>query len=205
MEPTKIYQALREKITKLELRPESVLNLSELAGWFKVSRTPVKEALILLQAEGLVVRQGVRFIVTPLSLDRIKEITEIRFLMEVQANIWAMNRINSQELTALGRLKSEILNIGDVFDNKRMIELDLKFHRLLFEATKNSQLAQLLERMLSHYFRFWLNIPRQIEPHSFFSETLRIIRAIEKKDETKLKMATVAHIRESVNEILGAP
>jgi len=204
MEPSKIYELVREKIIWLDLMPESILNLSELAESFEVSRTPIKEALIFLQADGWVLHQGSHFMVTPLSLDRIKEITEIRSLIEVQANIWAMNRITPEELTALGELEKEILQIDDTSSNNQMIELDVKFHQSLFRAAKNSQLAQLLERMLGHYLRFWLAIPREIEPQSFFAETLEIIQAIKAKDEVKLRVSSVEHIKRSVDEIMGS-
>jgi len=204
MEPNKIYEALKEKIIWLDLIPESYLNLSELAESFGVSRTPIKEVLILLQAEGWVLRHGSHFMVTPLSLVRIKEITEIRNIMEVQANIWAMNRITSEELYYLDELKKEILEIGDAPSNKLLVEIDVKFHRTLFQATKNSQLAQMLERLLIHYLRFWLSIPREIEPRSFFAETLEIIQAVEAKDDVRLRATSAAHIKNSVDEIMGA-
>ena len=204
MEPGEIYKLLREKIIWLDLIPESYLNLSELAESFGVSRTPIKEVLILLQAEGWVLRNGSHFMVTPLSLGRIKEITEIRNIMEVQANIWAMDRINSEELASLDELKKEILEIGDVPSNRQLVEMDVKFHRTLFQATKNSQLAQMLERLLIHYLRFWLSIPREIEPRSFFAETLEIIQAVEAKDGVRLRATSAAHIKNSVDEIMGA-
>lgn len=204
MEPGEIYQLLREKIVWLDLMPESYLNLSELAESFGVSRTPIKEVLILLQAEGWVLRHGSHFMVTPLSLGRIKEITEIRNIMEVQANIWAMDRITSEELASLDEVKKEILEIGDVSSNRQLVEMDVKFHRTLFQATKNSQLAQMLERLLIHYLRFWLSIPREIEPRSFFAETLEIIEAVEAKDDVRLRAASVKHITNSVDEIMGA-
>ena len=204
MEPGEIYQLLREKIVWLDLMPESYLNLSELAESFGVSRTPIKEVLILLQAEGWVLRHGSHFMVTPLSLGRIKEITEIRNIMEVQANIWAMDRITSEELASLNELKKEILEIGDVPSNRQLVEMDVKFHRTLFQATKNSQLAQMLERLLIHYLRFWLSIPREIEPRSFFAETLEIIQAVEVKDDVRLRATSAAHIKNSVDEIMGA-
>ena len=109
METNKVFKVLRQKIVDLDLMPESVLNLSELAEMFNVSRTPIKEALIFLQAEGLVIRHGSHFMVTPLSLDRIREITEIRSVLEVQAHIWAMNRITKSELEELEDLNKEIL------------------------------------------------------------------------------------------------
>ena len=204
MDPGKIYELLREKIIWLDLMPESYLNLSELAESFGVSRTPIKEVLILLQAEEWVLRHGSHFMVTPLSLGRIKEITEIRNVMEVQANIWAMGRINSEELGTLDEVKKEILEIGDVSSNRQLVEMDVKFHRTLFQATKNSQLAQMLERLLIHYLRFWLSISRGIEPQSFFTETLEIIQAVKSKDEVRLRTASVKHIKNSLDEIMGA-
>jgi DNA-binding GntR family transcriptional regulator len=203
MDPSKIHELVREKIIWLDLKPESILNLSELAESFEVSRTPIKEALILLQADGWVLHQGSHFMVTPLSLDRIRETAEIRLVMEVQANIWAMNRITFEELAVLGELKKKILQVDDTSSNKKMIELDVSFHRNLFKAAKNSQLAQLLERILSHYLRFWLFVSREIEPQSFFAETREIIRAIVAKDEVKLRVASIEHIKRSVDVIMG--
>jgi DNA-binding GntR family transcriptional regulator len=203
LEPRKISELVREKIIWLDYMPESIINLSELADSFKVSRTPIKEALIYLQADGWVLRQGTHFMVTPLSLDRIKEITEIRSLIEVQANIWAMNRITPEELAALDDLEKEILQIDGTSSNKQMIELDVKFHQSLFRAAKNSQLGQLLDRMLGQYLRFWLAIPREIKPQSFFAETREIIQAIKARDEVKLRAASVEHIKRSLDEIMG--
>ena len=87
----KIYSLLREKIIWLEIMPETILNLTELAKEFKVSRTPIKEALILLQGEEWVLHYGPHFMVTPLSIDRLRDITEIRSALEIQASIWAMH------------------------------------------------------------------------------------------------------------------
>ena len=157
MEPEKVFQMLKEKIMWLEMMPESVLNISELARAFDVSRTPVKEAMLLLQTEGWVLRQGSHFMVTPLSLDRIREIMEIRSVLEVQANIWAMYRITDEELENLNKLEEQILEINHFPSKKNVAEIDLKFHRILFAATKNNQLAQHLDRLLCHFLRFWLS------------------------------------------------
>jgi len=203
MESQKIYSSLKEKIIWLDIQPESVLNLSELAKTYGVSRTPIKEALVFLQADGWVLRRGSHVMVTPLSLDRIKEITEIRSALEIQANVWAMERINREELGVLDDLKKKITQIDERATNKQMVELDTKFHQTLFRATRNSQLAILLDRLLSHYLRFWLSIPQEIEPNSFFSQTLEIIHAIESRDETKLRAATAEHIKESMDAIMG--
>lgn len=201
MEPNRISELLKQKIIWLDLAPETVLNLSELANEWGVSRTPIKESLILLQAQGWVVRQGSHFTVTPLSLNRIREVTEIRTVMEMQASIWAFHRITPEDLTALQAIKSEMMNLKADISNKEMIELDFRFHSLLYVATGNQTLSQMLEGLLSHYLRFWLSIVVKIDPHAFFGDTLDIITGIEKKDEDMVKAASFTHIQRSVDEI----
>lgn len=203
MDSNSIYEALRAKIIHLELAPESVLNLSELAYEFGVSRTPIKEVLLTLQAEEWIVRQGSHFIVTPLSLERIREITEIRMVLEVQANVWAMQRISPGEIEELARLKEQILAFDPAGDNQAIVDFDSQIHHRIFTIARNSQMATMLERILSHYLRFWLSVPRQIEPRDFFAEALELIDAITAKDEKTVRDVTVQHIRNSVAEIMG--
>jgi len=198
-----IFEALRKKIIRLQLEPEKVLNLSELAEEFGVSRTPIKEVLILLQAEEWIMRHGSHFIVTPLSLERIREVTEIRMVLEIQANVWAMQRITPPEMEHLKALESQILNFNRNCSNEEIVDFDFKVHHDIFKISKNANLARLLERLLCHYLRFWLSIPRQIDVNSFFIEALELIKAIKNKDEALVKEYTIDHIRKSVAEIMG--
>ena len=203
MDPIAIYEDLKEKIIWLELAPGSTLNLVELAESYGVSRNPVMLALARLNAEEWVVRNGVHFVVSPLTIDRMREITEIRVVMETQANIWAMNRLTPEGLEELKKLRDEIKNLDPAATKKQIIELDFKFHRLIYHETQNSQLGQLLERLLSHYLRFWLSVPQNIKPDTFFKEAKEIIRALEAKDEVGLRAASTAHIKVSLDTILG--
>jgi DNA-binding GntR family transcriptional regulator len=205
LDPLEIYTILKEKIIWLDLKPGSTLNLIEQAESFGVSRNPITIALTRLDAEEWVVRQGSHFVVRPLTLSRIREITEIRSVLEVQANLWAMQRITSDEMDELKRLKKEIDKLDDRASNKEIVKLDVKFHSILFKASKNSQLATLLDRMLCHYLRFWLSFTRNIDKNSFFNQAFDIIKAIEDKDEVRLRAASVEHIRASLDEIMGIP
>jgi DNA-binding GntR family transcriptional regulator len=203
MDSDKIYATLRNKIIRLDLAPESVLNLSDLAKEFQVSRTPIKEVLLALLAEEWIMRHGSRFIVTPLSLERIREVTEIRMVLEVQANIWAMQRITPGEMDGLQSMREQILSFDKTSSNERIVDFDFKIHHTIFQAAKNTQLAKLLERLLGHYLRFWLSIPRQIDLDTFFAEALQLIKAIDEKDEERVRQCTMHHIRNSVAEIMG--
>ena len=203
MDSLSVYKALRRKIIHLELAPESVLNLSDLAHEFKVSRTPIKEALLTLQAEEWILRQGSHFMVTPLSLERVREITEIRMQLEPQANVWAMQRITPEEMAELKALEAGIRNFDASTPNTEIVEYDFSIHHHIFVCAKNAQLARLLERLLRHYLRFWLAIPRSIERDDFFAEHRALFQALEAKDEAAVRESTTRHIRNSVAEIMG--
>ncbi|MBU1344980.1 MAG: GntR family transcriptional regulator [Proteobacteria bacterium] len=203
LDPNEIFFALRKKIIHLDLPPESVLNLSDLAKEFNVSRTPIKEVLISLQAEEWILRHGSHFIVTPLSLERIREITEIRMVIEVQANLWAMERMTPLELDQLNLIRQQISTFTEKSSNQSIIDFDFTIHQTIFKIAKNIQLAKLLERLLSHYLRFWLSIPRQIDHTLFFTEALELIEAIKIKDAAAIKECTTNHIRNSVAQIMG--
>ena len=203
MDPLTIYEDLKDKIIWLDLKPESTLNLVALSQGYRVSRNPVTIALTRLDAEEWVVRNGSHFVVSPLTVDRIREITEIRSVMEVQANLWAMQRMDDQGYAILKVLRDEILTLRDGASNKEIVELDVKFHQVLYKETKNKQLTTMLNRMLNHYLRFWLSSPNPIKRKAFFKDEIEIIEALETKDEARLKAATSAHIKASLDEIMG--
>ncbi len=203
MDPAKIYEDLKEKIIWLDLAPGSTLNQAELAESYGVSRNPLTIALTRLDAEEWVVRHGTHFVVSSLTLDRMREITEIRSVLEAQANLWAMHRMTESGLQELRALGNAIKKLSPHATKKEMVQLDFRFHRIIYREAHNQQMAQLLERLLNHYLRFWLASPREIKKETFFSETLEMIRAIEAKDEISLRAATAAHIKLSMDKIMG--
>jgi len=203
LEIKKIYNSLREKIIWLDLVPEKVLNISELADSFGVSRTPIKEALIYLQAEGWVLRHSTHFMVTPLSLDRIKSINEMRSVLEVQAYRWAMQRITNEEIDILNQIEHEMKIIKPDAGRKRIVELDFKLHTTLYKATRNNQLSELLERLLSQYIRFWLSLQKEVILSSLFEEPMKIIKAIKEKNPKDLSILTEKHIKKTMDDLLN--
>jgi DNA-binding GntR family transcriptional regulator len=203
MDPLAIAEDLKEKIIWLDLEPGSTLNLAELARSYGVSRNPVNIALARLDMEELVVRNGSHYVVSPLTVERIRDITEIRSVMEVQAATWAMHRFSGKGLEKLHEHHEAIKALPDQAKNKAIVRLDLAFHQIIYRETKNQSLERMLTRMLTHYLRFWLSSPNPIVKDSFFKEHLEIIQAITEKDETRLRAACSGHIRASLDEIMG--
>lgn len=201
--PKLIYEDLKKKIIWLDISPGTALNLVDLAAQYGVSRNPISISLTRLENEEWVERNGSHFVVCPLTLNRMRNITEIRLLLEVQANIWAMYRISDEELENLVSLKKDIARMDENIHKKELIELDVRFHRTIYQATKNTQLAGMLDRLLNHYLRFWLSRPSPIKKDAFFTEIIDIIDAFESKDEIKLTAACTSHVKVSLDEIMG--
>ena len=71
---------------------------------------------------------------------RMREITEIRSLLEAQANIWALHRMTVQGWADLGRIKTEIEQMAENAGKRTIVKLDVRFHQLLYREAQNEQL-----------------------------------------------------------------
>jgi len=196
-----IVDQIRDKLKKNELESGAFINLNKLMNEFNVSRTPIKESLIYLEAEGWVQRSGTHFIVTPLSLNRVREYTEIRVITEVETNVLAMRRINEEEMRQLDKIALNIKENSNNCSREKMIQLDLDFHLLLFSASKNKQLGNFLTRTLTQYQQFWLSVPDEIKPEYFFNGIEEIIMAIKEKNEKKLRIESSKHIKSTIPSV----
>jgi len=200
MDLKRIPEILRHKIIHLELEPELIINVSDLAENYGVSRTPIKEALILLQGEGWVIRHGSRFMVTPLSIKRLTDNIEIRMLMEPQAYIWAMQRMTNAELNELMDIELQMRELSVDEPARSFGELDQKFHDTLLRASKNIELHNSLSRIIGQCLRYWLS-PIEADKEVYFNSALEMIEAIRDKDTKRLKTATIDHIKMSLPEM----
>jgi DNA-binding GntR family transcriptional regulator len=111
--------------------------------------------------------------------------------------------MSPEGLADLKKIRDRIPRLKADADNQALVRIDVDFHRTIYRETQNQYLAATLDRMLSHYLRFWLSSPNQIRADKFFSETKEMIRALEEKDEIRLRAATLAHIKASLDEIMG--
>lgn len=203
MDPMGIYGDLREKIIWLDLLPGKSINQAKISQKYGVSRNPLTLALTRLDAEGWVIKQGAHYVVSPLTIDRMRNITEMRAVLEIQANVWAMNRITQKGLSELKEIENEIRSLAGEATKKQFFKLDYKFHCLLYRETHNVQLEQVLKDLLCHYIRFWLASHTKTNKDVFFSEAIQICKAVANKDELALRASTATHIKVSLDKIMN--
>jgi DNA-binding GntR family transcriptional regulator len=197
-----IYEDLKNKIIWNEYKPETTFNLVKLAESFDVSRYPITMALHRLEGEDLVVRNGSHFMVSPISLDRIKENVEIRLILEIQANVWAMMRMQKNELSALETVAEKMSQQNAPVSTVPSLKLDLEFHRIIFKASRNNQVAQILDRLIILFIRYWLSVPFINEEQRNLSNIFKMIDAIKAKKEDMLREASIEHIKDSFEGIM---
>lgn len=149
----RVYAELKRRIVLLDYEPGQVLREKDLIEEFRVSRTPIREALIRLETEGLVrIIPNSGTIVTEVSFQKLKDVFEVRSYLVRLAGQLAAARVTHEELEAL---RAHIQTMRRETDPKRLMELDLGFHDLLNRATKNGVLVQILELLRNQAVRIW--------------------------------------------------
>lgn len=204
----RVAEILREAILDGVLPPSYWLREKELANELSVSRTPIREALRRLSMEGLVVitaHQGA--MVVPLTMEDILQVYAVRESLEgLASRLAAKNRTEEhiEQLTeALRKMKDAAQG-----DASELARLNLEFHKIVRQATKNQlldrfllQVEQAVRRFGSTTFEFPEWVEDSIEEHS------QIIEAIKERDGEKAERLATEHMRHArrlrVHMLLG--
>lgn len=147
------YEMLRSAILSGELPAGQSLVETSLAEWCGVSRTPIREALRRLEQDGLVHHSEGGLVVRVRSPEEILDIYETRIVLEATAGRVAAERRTDHDI----RLLRYVLERGQevpASDVAGMVEANQQFHRLIWRASRNESLIDLLERLNLHLGRY---------------------------------------------------
>ncbi len=150
------YEAIKQRIVRCELRPGEVMTIVDLAEQLRIGRTPILQAIDRLAIDGLVSvmpRKGI--VVTPISLDELIEVVEVRLLNEGQAARWAAERASPADIARLDATLDATWKAARSNDVDAMISLDREFHRQLSAVAGNTILAEFLANLHDRSLRFW--------------------------------------------------
>ncbi|WP_432691599.1 GntR family transcriptional regulator [Pseudooceanicola sp. C21-150M6] len=190
------YDTLKKRILSLELKPGEAVTVAGLADDMGLGRTPVIQAVDRLMLDGLVEvmpRKGV--VVSPVSLEDLVQIIEVRMLNECRAARWASERITEKQVKALEDNLKTMRKAAAARDIDQLIALDSAFHALISQAAGNDILSELLGNLHDRSLRFWtlsLQVPDQndrvVEQHT------DIVEALAKHDADAAEEAVRLHI-----------
>jgi DNA-binding GntR family transcriptional regulator len=203
-----IYEALRESILKNGYGPNEMLPIDRLAEDFGVSATPVREALVRLEAEGLVTlipNKGA--IVTDIQADDILNNWEMRLLLEPYAAGKSAALIPEQEVEAL---REEIVRLRQSpFDNDRYVASDTRLHETLYTHLPNSFLRDTIRRVHQmsiriRYFPEDSTTMHEQVVNEVLQEHLAIIDALKSHDSARIAESVQTHLRNGEKRAMAA-
>ncbi len=150
------YYRLRDRIVTLALPPGTLVKERELVDELAPGRTPVREALHRLADDGLVEvypRRGIY--VGPIDVGDLGAISEIRVELEGFVARLAADRATGQDRTDLRALLDEVAAVTGGPDERHLIHLDQRIHRLVYRAAHNPLLEVALDRYYVLALRLW--------------------------------------------------
>lgn len=206
----RVYEGLRSSILSLELVPGAVIDDARIAQQYGVSRTPIREAFVRLESEGLIVllpNRGAR--VAPLDLARIKDYLEGIDLIQRAVTKWATVRRTPNQLALIGEQAARFEAAVASRDSDRMVMTNHDFHLAIAEACGNALIADSYHRLLAEGLRiarFTLN-PRYYSSGRQFEDFLKsvveehrgMLQAFETQDvdlAERMARAHTAHTQE---------
>lgn len=203
------YRHLRETVLVNPAVQGTFLNEVELAGEIGVSRTPVREALLLLVADGLVEMVPKRgAYVPPLSGRQIKDLMELRSLLERHAATVTMaaGTVPLAEIAAALAEQERMLDPAVAPDPQRFIEWDRQFHQVLVDAAGNELIARTYASLRTRQVRvgvaaLFRSVDRRL---AVCTEHRRILDALAAGDVPAAHTAIDDHLRITQQLLLEA-
>ena len=194
-----VYIALREAIIKNQFKSGERLMETELAEEMMVSRTPVREAVRKLQSEGYVVmlpRKGTY--VTSLTLQDVNDVYEIRSALESMAAAKAAERASNDEISDIRKFLDDESGIWDSADLAQTVSSDVRFHSMIYRASKNMRIESLINDLREQTQRLRSStLSRPGRLRFAHEEHRQIFEAIQSRDAEAAVKASVAHIERS--------
>ena len=202
----RVYGRLKEAIVDGKFAPGERLSPEELAKHFKVSITPVRDALKRLEGDGLVEvvpRQGV--FVSRYSQEVIQELFDIRYLIE-QASVERLAEVPEETIQRMVDLakQMEALQDGCIFrDYARFIELDTQFHDLLVTMRGNKRLIELYQEL-----QWPIQVVRGLSHANYhraedtIAEHWAIVDALVRRDVDAARKTIAAHLDNARKDLL---
>ncbi len=199
-----VSDALRQAIRDGILPPGERLMEIPLAEELGVSRTPIREAIRILEQEGLIVmipRRGTY--VADMSLKDVTEVFELRSILEELAAELAAERITNEEIEALEQHLVEIGNYMNENNLDKVVQADILFHEILYKASRNDRLVEMINNLREQTLRFrTLSMSQTGRLAKTWDEHRQLVEAISDHDVERARQIARIHMEESEKTLL---
>ena len=201
-----VYRDLRKQIVLAELPAGQQLVELEVAKQMNCSQSTVREALMRLQEDGLIVRQGYRgTLVSSVSATEGQESLDIRARIESRAAALSMGNFSSAHIAALSTLVQQMEVLAEQGDEYGLFELDQEFHHTLYEAANLPALMPILDRcsLCSHRYKITQSTTRRTLRDTALRHW-KIVEAVQSGSAAELERVLFHHVSSVIGDADGA-
>jgi len=200
------YRLIKQGIISGEFSSGEIYSLNEFSEQINISNTPTREALLVLENEGLIEpipRTG--YMVTPLTITDVLEMFHLRGLLEIEAIRLAVDNLNTEIIQSLelnNKAERELFKESSKNSTDPnyldALELNTEFHLIIANASGNLRLGKLIEKLLRELERIHARDPFLCNP----KQHVKIIKALINRDKTASQKAMKEHIEETKSRLL---
>jgi DNA-binding GntR family transcriptional regulator len=199
-----VYETLKRRIITLVVKPGEPINEGILSQDLKISKTPIREALQQLEKEGFIDNiPGKGSFVSPISMQDLREIFEIREMLECEAIKRAALKRDTQKLEAI-RSVFESSGGPPRDGSPRKFRAGEHIHTFIFESLGNRRLLEIYRRLHDHIARhrnYFFSDVHVGRPEASYREHLEILEALAAQDPARCEHAMRVHLKNSLEYV----
>jgi DNA-binding GntR family transcriptional regulator len=203
---SQVYETIKKSILSLELQPGTILAIGDLAAQFEISRTPVRDALLLLEKDELVTiipHKGAK--VTEITARDVEEMYELHIALESYAVRTIVPHLTDEDIVQFEQIISDSRQALDQRQYSLASDIGRTFHDAFIQKHGNRRLMSYLQELDILYTRlrhFSALMPGRLEKS--YEQHLAILQALKKRDAELATQCMTAHFISISDEILHA-
>lgn len=198
-----VFNTLRDSILKGELEPGERLMEIHLANKLGVSRTPIREAIRMLEQEGLAVtipRKGAQ--VAKMTEKDLQDVLEIRDALDELAVLNACRNMTPEYIAELRSSMVTFKNAADRGNVREIVEADEDFHNVIYRAADNPKLMVIIQNLKEQMYRYRYEYVKDNANYAqILQEHAEIISGLEKGDKEYVREIMHAHLENQVEAV----
>ena len=176
------YETIKKWILNFDLESGKQIHIESIAAKLGTSRTPIREALVKLESEGLVKAiPRVGFFVTEVTAQDLKKLLELRELLEGYAAEKAAPFFNEEDIKLLAKLQKQSVESVEQGNFTKFLEIEVAIHSSIIEHSQNSYLLRIIDSLKDLTYRERLlsvrsieNVRESLNEHKEIIEALRL-------------------------------
>ena len=203
---SRVADELRTDILHGAYPPGTRLRQEELATQYGASRLPIREALRILEAEGLITTvANAGAWIASLSMDECAELYQVRERIEPLLLRYSMSHLNPADVDHLGELADQMRNTRDI---EQFLALDREFHLGSYRGAQTTFLRPTIERLWNatqHYRRAFTRLLDVESNRIVHDEHHMLVMAIRENDPDEAERVLFGHIRRTRLQLTRHP